>query len=276
MADEITTCKVTDKLTIGGNNRLTILAGPCVIETEDICRRIADFLSETCRKLDIQLIFKASFDKANRTSFSSFRGPGLEKGLDVLEKIKKEFSLPILTDIHEPRQAAPVAEVADILQIPAFLARQTDLLVAAGQTGRAVNVKKGQFLAPADMQSVIEKIQSTDNYNITLTERGTTFGYHNLVVDMRSLVIMRQLGIPVIFDCTHAVQRPGGQGKCSGGDREFVAPLARAATATGIDGLFMEVHPQPDKALSDGANSLPFEEVTPILKTVKAIHEINR
>lgn len=275
MSEIMETCWVNDKLTIGADDRLTIIAGPCMIESLEICRQIADFLRRTCSELDLQLVFKASFDKANRTSLSSPRGPGLEEGLKGLAKIKDEFELPVLTDIHESWQAAPVAEVADVLQIPAFLCRQTDLLLAAAETGRAVNVKKGQFLAPEDMGRAVEKINGAGNYNVTLTERGTAFGYHNLVVDMRSLVIMRQTGVPVIFDCTHAVQRPGGQGTSSGGDREFVAPLARAACATGIDGLFMEVHPRPEKALSDGANSLPFEDIFKLLKMVKGINALS-
>ena len=264
------------QIVIGSGNDLVVMAGPCVIESEEICLKTAEFLSKTCSELNIPYVFKASFDKANRTSVSSFRGPGLEEGLKTLQKVKDTFGIPIVTDIHQPEQAAPVAEIADVIQIPAFLCRQTDLLIAAGKTGKTVNVKKGQFMAPEDMEAVLEKIHSIDNRSTMLTERGTSFGYHNLVVDMRSLAIMRNLGFPVIFDCTHAVQRPGGKGTASGGNREFVAPLARAACATGIDGLFMEVHPDPDNALSDGANSMPFSGVKHLLKTAKEIHGIRQ
>ena len=268
--------QIGKQIVIGNDNELVVMAGPCVIESEEVCLETADFLSRTCGELKLPYVFKASFDKANRTSLSSFRGPGMEKGLTILQKVKDKFDVPVVTDIHHPEQAAPAAEVADVIQIPAFLCRQTDLLLAAGKTGKPVNVKKGQFMAPEDMEAVLEKIHSTDNGNTILTERGTTFGYHNLVVDMRSLDIMRNLGAPVIFDCTHAVQRPGGKGTASGGNREFAAPLTRAACATGIDGLFMEVHPDPDNALSDGSNSMPFTGVKQLLKTAKEIHGLRQ
>lgn len=257
-----------------GSGKLVVMAGPCVAESLDICRQIAESAMKDCQKLDLQYVFKASFDKANRTSINSFRGHGMEEGLEILAAIKKEFGCPVVTDVHESYQCAPVAEVADILQIPAFLSRQTDLLVAAGKTGRVVNVKKGQFLAPEDMRPVAEKVKSTGNAKVMLTERGASFGYHNLVVDYRSLAIMRSLGCPVIFDATHSVQLPGGQGNSSGGRREFVPILARAAAAVGIDGIFLEIHPNPEKALSDGPNSLPLEQVGKLLKSVKEIHEI--
>jgi len=257
---------------IGPGQPLVVIAGPCVVESLDICRRIAGSVQAACVDLGLSYIFKASFDKANRTSIESYRGQGMAAGLTMLARIREEFGCPVLTDVHEPGQCASVAEVVDVLQIPAFLCRQTDLLVAAAATGRPVNVKKGQFLAPEDMASVITKLASTGNERIALTERGASFGYHNLVVDMRSLVIMRELGCPVIFDATHAVQLPGGRGTSSGGNREFVAPLARAAAATGIDGLFLETHPEPEKALSDGANSLYLSDVRPLLAKIKEIH----
>jgi 2-dehydro-3-deoxyphosphooctonate aldolase (KDO 8-P synthase) len=263
-------------LAIGGDAPPLLLAGPCVIESLELCRRLAGSLAEICANLGIGYVFKASFDKANRTSVTSFRGPGLEKGLEILAAIRDEFAVPVVTDIHESHQAAPAAEVVDILQIPAFLCRQTDLLVAAGETGKCVNVKKAQFLAAEDMATVLGKVRSTGNQRVLLTERGTAFGYHNLVVDMRSLPTMASLGVPVIFDGTHSVQLPGGQGTCSGGDRRFVAPLVRAAVATGIHGLFLEVHPDPDHALCDGPNSLPLDEAEALLKTVKALHDLIR
>lgn len=258
---------------IGAEYPLLVVAGPCVIESMETCRRIAGTMQEMCAELGLGYVFKASFDKANRTSLASYRGPGLEKGLEILAHLRSEFDLPVLSDIHEPAQAAPAGEVLDMIQIPAFLCRQTDLLIAAGRTGKPVNIKKGQFLAPGDMQPAVDKVKSTGNNRVTLTERGTTFGYHNLVVDMRSLAIMASSGTPVVFDATHAVQLPGGHGTSSGGQREFVFPLARAAAAAGIDGLFLEVHPDPDAAKSDGANSLPLTEVAALLKKVKTIHE---
>ncbi len=258
---------------MGGGAPPIVVAGPCVAESLDICRRIAAAAAGLCRELGLPYIFKASFDKANRTSGSSFRGKGLDDGLRILAAIKAEFDVPVLTDIHESSQASAVAEVADILQIPAFLCRQTDLLLAAGETGRPVNIKKGQFMAPEDMGPAVRKVEQTGNTRVLLTERGSTFGYHNLVVDMRSLVIMAELGVPVIFDGTHSVQLPGGAGGSSSGQRQFIAPLVRAAAAVGVDGLFLETHPEPAKALSDGANSLSLEELRHILTSFKAIHE---
>jgi 2-dehydro-3-deoxyphosphooctonate aldolase (KDO 8-P synthase) len=270
----ITPVKITDTISIGPGQPLLLLAGPCVIESEEICLRIAGHLQELCAELGVNYVFKASFDKANRTSVSSFRGPGLERGLEILQKVKTRLNLPIVTDIHESSQAAAVAEVADILQIPAFLARQTDLLLAAGQTGRAINIKKGQFMAAEDMVHSLGKVQSTGNRQVILTERGTTFGYHNLVVDMRSLITMAELGAPVIFDATHSVQLPSAQCGASGGQREFILPLARAAAATGIHGLFTETHPEPEKALCDGANSIPLDQMKQLLTTIRDIHEL--
>ncbi|OGV69149.1 MAG: 3-deoxy-8-phosphooctulonate synthase [Lentisphaerae bacterium RIFOXYB12_FULL_65_16] len=259
---------------IGPGSSLVVIAGPCVIEAEDVCFRIAGHMQEVCGRLGLPYVFKASFDKANRTSVKSFRGLGLHDGLAVLGRIRERFKVPVLTDVHESDQAALVAGVVDVLQIPAFLCRQTDLLVAAGQTGKPVNIKKGQFLAPGDMATAVEKVRSTGNTRVLVTERGTTFGYHNLVVDMRSLVQMAALGVPVVFDATHAVQLPGGQGHASDGQREFVFPLARAAAAVGIHGLFLEVHPNPAEACSDGPNSLPLQDVESVLAKVKAIHEL--
>jgi len=264
---------IADRVPIGRQAPLVLLAGPCVIETAETCLLIARRMQEICADLGFSYVFKASFDKANRTSLASYRGPGLKDGLDVLRTVKSEVGVPVLTDIHECWQAEPAAEVADVLQIPAFLCRQTDLLLAAAQTGRCVNVKKAQFMAPQDMAPALEKMRSTGNARLMLTERGSALGYRNLVVDMRSLVIMGQLGVPVVFDCTHAVQLPGGQGAASGGLREFVLPLARAATATGIQGLFMEVHPDPDAALCDGANSVALADVADMLTQIKAIHD---
>ena len=261
---------------VGSGQPLLLIAGPCVIENESICRQIAAQLKGICSELGFHYIFKASYDKANRTSGKSFRGPGIEEGLRILAAIRAEFQVPILTDIHAPEQAVAAARVADVLQIPAFLCRQTDLLTAAGQTGKCVNIKKGQFLAPEDMALAVEKVYATGNRRVLLTERGTMFGYHNLVVDMRSLVTMAELGCPVVFDATHAVQTPGGQGQSSGGRREFVFPLARAAVAVGVSGLFLEVHPQPEKALSDGPNSLPLKDVKAVLERIRDIHELGR
>ncbi len=256
--------------------RLLLIAGPCVAESLDLCLEIATFLKGVSARLGFDYVFKASYDKANRSSGSSFRGKGLDDGLGILAEVKKRVGVPVLTDIHETIQAAPAAAVVDILQIPAFLCRQTDLLLEAGRQGKPVNIKKGQFMAPEDMKGAVEKIRSTGNTQVMLTERGSSFGYHNLVVDMRGLVTMRALGVPVIFDATHSVQLPGGLGHSSGGQREFVAPLARAAAAVGIDGLFLEVHPFPEQALSDGPNSLPFAMAEEILSTIKDIHDVGR
>jgi len=255
----------------GDGHGLALIAGPCVIESEDLCMEVGARALEITRKLGIPYIFKASFDKANRTSVESFRGPGLKKGLEILARVKSKLGVPVLTDIHESGQAKPAAEVVDILQIPAFLCRQTDLIVAAAETGKCVNIKKGQFLAPWDMKNSVEKARSTGNTNITLTERGASFGYNMLVVDMCSLPAMRSLGCPVVFDATHAVQRPGGLGNASGGAREFIPCLVRAAVAVGVDALFMEVHPDPPKALCDAASMLSLDDLPGVLATAKAI-----
>jgi 2-dehydro-3-deoxyphosphooctonate aldolase (KDO 8-P synthase) len=260
-------------LRVGGDALPVIVAGPCVAESLDLCRRIAGTAAAICRDLGLPYIFKASFDKANRTSGTSFRGRGLEEGLAILAAIKAEFGVPVLTDVHESAQVPAVARVVDILQIPAFLCRQTDLLQAAGESGLPVNIKKGQFMAPEDMGPALHKVEQSGNTRVLLTERGSTFGYHNLVVDMRSLVVMAELGVPVLFDGTHSVQLPGGQGSCSGGQRQFIAPLVRAAAAVGVSGLFLETHPEPSQALSDGANSLTLAELRSVLISFKAIHE---
>ncbi|MDW7644611.1 MAG: 3-deoxy-8-phosphooctulonate synthase [Desulfuromonadales bacterium] len=259
---------------LGGNRPLALIAGPCAIEDEGLTLRIAEYLQKLCAELGIGLIFKASYDKANRTSVTSFRGPGLEEGLRILARVRREFDLPVLSDVHDVSQVAAAAEVLDVIQIPAFLSRQTDLLVAAGETGKVVNVKKGQFLAPWDMKNAVGKIESTGNRQILLTERGASFGYNNLVVDMRSLVIMREMGYPVIFDATHAVQLPGGAGGASSGQRQYVGALSRAAVATGIDALFWEVHEDPDRALCDGPNCLPLAQLKQSLQEVMAIDRV--
>ncbi len=258
----------------GGNRPLVLIAGPCAIENEDLTLRIAAFLKELTASLGIGLVFKASYDKANRTSVSAFRGPGLEEGLRILARVKSEFELPVISDVHDITQVGPAAEVLDIIQIPAFLSRQTDLLIAAAQTGRVINVKKGQFLAPWDMKNAVGKLEASGNPQILLTERGASFGYNNLVTDMRSLVIMRETGCPVIFDATHSVQLPGGAGTASTGQRQYVGALSRAAVATGIDGLFWEVHENPDKALCDGPNSLPLGDLKGMLEQILAIDAI--
>ena len=258
-----------------GNGKLVLLGGPCVAESEKLCLEIAEYLASLCAELDIQYVFKASYDKANRSSISSKRGLGIEQGLKILKSVKEHFNVPVVTDVHESDEAARAAEVVDLLQIPAFLCRQTDLLVACGKTGLPVNIKKGQFMAPEDMAGVIDKVKSTGNDQIMLCERGSSFGYHNLVVDMRGLMTMRGMGVPVVFDATHSVQLPGGLGNASGGRKEFVLPLARAAAAVGIDALFTEVHPRPAEAWSDGPNSLDFAQVRETLIQVKAIHDLN-
>jgi 2-dehydro-3-deoxyphosphooctonate aldolase (KDO 8-P synthase) len=265
--------QITDSLIIGEGYPLTLIAGPCVIESEEFTIKMAEGIATICDRLGISLIFKASFDKANRTSVQSFRGSSLEEGLRVLERVKSEIGLPVLTDIHESNQAATVAEVVDVLQIPAFLCRQTDLLLAAAATGRAINVKKAQFLAPWDMENVVKKLEFGGARNILLTERGTCFGYNTLVVDFRSLPQLRELGYPVVFDATHSVQIPGGQGNKSDGQRQFVPHLTRAAVAVGIDALFMEVHENPDVALSDGPNMVPLSDMEGILQRVISIRE---
>jgi len=255
----------------GGGRPLVLIAGPCVIESLDHTLRTAAALKGIAARLGIGLIFKASYDKANRTSVSSFRGPGMDEGLRILARVKSDIGVPVLSDVHDLNQVAPAAEVLDVLQIPAFLSRQTDLLAAAGATGRVVNVKKGQFLAPWDMKNAVGKLEAVGNRNILLTERGASFGYNNLVVDMRSLPIMRETGCPVIFDATHAVQLPGGAGTASAGQRQFVGTLSRAAVGAGIDGLFWEVHEDPDRALCDGPNSLPLAQVEGLLRQILAI-----
>jgi 2-dehydro-3-deoxyphosphooctonate aldolase (KDO 8-P synthase) len=260
----------------GGNAPLFLIAGPCVIESEAHAMSMAEQLAAITTELGVPYIFKASYDKANRSSGSSFRGPQLEEGLRILDKIKERTGLPILSDVHDMSQVGPAAEVCDILQIPAFLCRQTDLLLAAGRTGRAVNVKKGQFLSPWEIGNAAEKIASTGNEKIILTERGTSFGYQNLVVDMRSFPIMRKLGYPVVFDVTHSVQLPGGEGKSSGGQPEFIEPLARAGAAVGVDGVFLEVHDNPAKALSDGTNALPLTQFKPLLQKIQRLALLSR
>jgi 2-dehydro-3-deoxyphosphooctonate aldolase (KDO 8-P synthase) len=264
------------KIRFGANAPLFLIAGPCVIESEGHATSMAERLGAIAAELGIPYIFKASYDKANRSSVSSFRGPQLEEGLRILAAIKKHTGLPILSDVHDVSQVGPAAEVCDILQIPAFLCRQTDLLAAAGRTGRVVNVKKGQFVAPWEMANAAEKIASTGNEKIILTERGSSFGYQNLVVDMRSFPIMRKFGYPVVFDVTHSVQLPGAAGKSSGGQPEFIEPLARAGTAAGVDGLFLEVHDNPAQALSDGANALPLEQLRPLLQKILRLAALAR
>ncbi len=259
--------QVTKDITLGAE-RLVVFAGPCAAESDHILSETAAALKEITQRLDIDLVFKSSYDKANRTSLKSYRGPGLEKGLQMLEKIKSEYGLPIITDIHEAAQAKEVANVADVLQIPAFLCRQTDLLVAAAETGKCIKVKRGQYMAPEDMQYAVVKVKESGNENVCLTERGASFGYHNLVVDMRALPIMRQYA-PVVFDTTHSVQQPGGAGGSSGGQREFAPFLGRAAAAAGVDGFFVETHPDPSKAKSDGPNMVPLAEMEHFLDMLK-------
>ncbi len=261
---------------LGGNNPLFIIAGPCVIESEEIVFYTAERLKEICRRIGFPLLFKSSYDKANRTSLSSFRGSGLEKGLRILSDVRTKFDLPIISDVHSVEEVRPASEVLDAIQIPAFLCRQTDLILSASMTGKPVNVKKGQFLAPWDVKNIVEKFISTGNQNIFITERGTSFGYNNLIVDFRGLPIMRSFGYPVIFDITHSLQLPGGKGKISGGQREFAEPLSRAAVAVGVDGLFMEVHPDPDKAMCDGPNMIPLDNVENLLRLLKDIWSIIR
>ena len=265
--------KVRD-FTIGGGSPLVLMAGPCVLEEMERCLLIGRTIKEITTRLGIPYIFKASFDKANRSSFNSFRGPGLKKGLEMLQTIKEKLDVPVVTDIHKESQIAHAAKVVDVLQIPAFLCRQTDLIYAAAKSGCVVNVKKGQFLAPRDMGNVVDKLHEGGCSDILLTERGASFGYNNLVVDMRSFPIMRTFGAPVIFDATHSVQLPGGAGTSSGGNREFVEPLARAAVAAGVDGLFMEVHDNPEEALCDGPNSLYLDKLEELLKDVLAIYDV--
>jgi 2-dehydro-3-deoxyphosphooctonate aldolase (KDO 8-P synthase) len=259
-----------------GAGDLVMIAGPCVIESAAATLEIAQALREFARQLSLPLIFKASYDKANRTSIDSFRGPGLALGLKILARVKEDAGLPVLADVHQVSEVEPAAQVLDVLQIPAFLCRQTDLVVAAARTGRVVNLKKGQFLAPWDMGPVAAKARAAGNDKILLTERGATFGYHNLVVDFRSLPILKSLGYPVVLDVTHSVQLPGGQGTCSGGQREFIPYLARAGVAVGVDALFMEVHPDPARAKCDGPNSLPLDQVLPLWRELAALHRFLR
>ena len=256
---------------IGGGRPLALIAGPCVIESADSAMRHAAFIKSVADRVGMPVIFKSSYDKANRTSLSSFRGPGIDEGLRILAKVRREIGVPVLTDVHEKEQAALVKDSADVLQIPAFLCRQTDFVLAVARSGKAVNVKKGQFLAPWDVRNIVEKIVSTGNEQVMVTERGASFGYNNLVSDMRSLVVLGELGYPVVFDATHSLQLPGGLGKASGGERRYIPALARAAVAVGIDALFMEVHENPDRAPSDGPNSLPLGELEELLKRVKEI-----
>ncbi|HEY0740141.1 MAG TPA: 3-deoxy-8-phosphooctulonate synthase [Chryseosolibacter sp.] len=270
--------KYTKEVSIGssiktGKNKMILFAGPCAAESYDICIETGAKVKDICKKLEIDYIFKSSFDKANRTSGGSYRGPSREDGLKILERVKKELSVPVVTDVHESYQCEEVATVVDVLQIPAFLCRQTDLLKAAARTGKVVKIKKGQFMAPEDMKYAVDKVRGEGNDNVFLTERGASFGYHTLVVDMRSLPIMRQFA-PVIFDVTHSVQQPGGKGGSSGGQREFAPFLARAAGAAGVDGFFIETHPNPDKALSDGPNMIPLHQMEEFLAMAKKAWEL--
>lgn len=268
------TVQVTKNITLGGS-RMVLFSGPCAAESYDICMETGTKVKEICGKLGVDYVFKSSFDKANRTSSGSYRGPSFESGLQILERVKKDLGVPVVTDVHESYQCAEVAEVADVLQIPAFLCRQTDLLKAAARTGKAVKIKKGQFMAPEDMKYAVDKVKGEGNSNVFLTERGASFGYHTLVVDMRSLPIMRQF-TPVIFDVTHSVQQPGGKGGTSGGQREFAPFLARAAAAAGVDGFFIESHPIPEKALSDGPNMIPLHEMEAFMVNLKQYWDLGK
>jgi len=263
-------------VTVGGGAPLVLIAGPCVIESEALTMKTAEALKKTAEDAGISLIFKSSYDKANRSSYSSFRGPGLKAGLKILQRVREELSLPVVSDVHVQEEIHQAAEVLDVLQIPAFLCRQTDFVMQVARAGRPVNVKKGQFMAPWDMKNVVEKIRHAGNQRVMITERGTIFGYNNLVADMRALPILRGFDVPVIFDGTHSVQLPGGQGTSSGGQREFVPFLTRAAVAAGVDGIFLEVHPEPDKALSDGPNMLPLKDLPDLLSQVKEIDDMIR
>ncbi len=262
---------IAGRIRVGGGFPPVFIAGPCVLESEALAFTVAEFLAGVGARLSAAVVFKGSFDKANRSAANSYRGPGLVEGLRILREVKGRFGLPVTTDVHDPAQAAAAADVVDLLQVPAFLCRQTDLLVAAGRTGLPVNIKKGQFMAPWDMANAVDKVVGTGNRNVLVTERGTTFGYNNLVVDFRGLPAIREGICPVVFDATHSVQLPGGAGKASSGDRRFVAPLARAAVAAGVDGVFLEVHPDPDRALSDGPNSLRLSDVEPLWRELLAI-----
>lgn len=266
--------KVAEDITLGGNE-LVLFAGPCAAESYEICMEVGEKLKVLSETIGFKYVFKASFDKANRTSAGSYRGGGMNRGLEILSQVKEQLKVPIVTDIHESAQANEVAEIADVLQIPAFLCRQTDLLIAAAKTGKSVKVKRGQFMAPEDMQYAVNKVREAGNNNVFLTERGVSFGYHNLVVDMRALPTMRQFA-PIVFDVTHSVQQPGGAGGTSGGQREFAPYLARAAAAVGVDGFFIETHPNPSKALSDGPNMIPLNEIEEFLKMVKGVWEVGK
>lgn len=274
IVQEVKKVKIANKFEIGGDNRFTLIAGPCVIESEELVMEVAEKVKDICDRLGINYVFKASFDKANRSSIHSYRGPGIEKGLEILKKVKERFNIPVVTDVHEAWQCKEVAKVVDIIQIPAFLCRQTDLLIAAAETGLPVNIKKGQFLAPWDMKNVVVKMEEMNNPNIMLCERGSTFGYNNMVVDMRGFGEMRKFGYPVVFDVTHAVQKPGGLGTATSGDREFVFPLMRAGLAIGIDAIFVEVHPDPTNAKSDGPNMLFLSDLEEILKVAVKIDDL--
>ncbi len=271
---DVKAINLNDKFSIGGNNRLTLIAGPCTIESRELCFEVANELKRICEKLNINYIFKASFDKANRSSINSSRGLGIEKGLEILKEIKETLNIPVTTDVHESWQCEKVAEVVDILQIPAFLCRQTDLLIAAAKTGKIVNVKKGQFVAPWDMKNVVSKLEESGTDKILLCERGTSFGYNNLVVDMTGLLEMREFGYPVVFDATHSVQKPGGNGLTTGGNRKFVFPLMKAALAVGVDAIFVEVHPDPENAHSDGPNQLYLKDIEHILTSAIQINDL--
>ncbi len=266
---------ITDTVKVGPGRPFLLIAGPCVLESEPLALEVAETVAGVCARLGIAYVFKASFDKANRTSLAAFRGPGLSEGMRILSKIKA-LGIPVVSDVHEAGQVALVQDTLDLIQIPAFLCRQTDLLVATAKSGKAIALKKGQFLSPWDMEYAVRKVKDSGNDQLLLLERGSSFGYNNLVVDMRSLPVLRSLGCPVIYDATHSVQLPGGAGGASGGQRQFIPPLARAAVACGIDGLFMEVHPHPDQALCDGPNSLPLDQVEPLLNQLLAIHALVR
>ncbi len=272
MLTNATPVRISETVSIGGTEKLCLIAGPCVLESLDLALSIAETCASISSKLKLSYIFKGSFDKANRSSISAYRGPGIDKGLAILDEVKRQVGVPVTTDIHAVDQVSAVAEIVDIIQIPAFLCRQTDLLVAAGRTLQPVNIKKGQFMAPADMRHAVEKVSSTGNRSILLTERGSSFGYNNLVVDFRSLPQMAACGCPVVFDATHSVQLPAALGASSGGDRRMVPVLAQAAVAVGVDALFFEVHPDPDRALCDGANSLFLGDIEPLLRRLTAIH----
>ncbi|MBN8575700.1 MAG: 3-deoxy-8-phosphooctulonate synthase [Cytophagales bacterium] len=265
---------ITDSITLGGD-RMVLFAGPCAAESYDICMETGTQVKKICQDLGIDYVFKASFDKANRTSSGSYRGPSVDMGLEILSMVRNDLKVPVVTDVHESHQCAEVAAIVDVLQIPAFLCRQTDLLMAAARTGKPVKVKKGQFMAPEDMRYALDKVRGEGNKNVFLTERGSSFGYHNLVVDVRSLPIMRQYA-PVVFDVTHSIQRPGGLGGKSGGDRQFAPYLAKAAAAAGVDGFFIETHPQPEKALSDGPNMVPLHELRDFVSTLKKFFDLSK